>query len=139
MRCAIALLSVAWIVAACDQGEQAAPAPGQKALPHASVSDGPHDVAVMQLPGMGEIRIELLPEVAPETVANFVKLASEEFYDGTQFHRVIPGFMLQGGPLQGLRSALPGLSILAIRTSRTYFPKTVTSPWFSKVMPSIPI
>jgi cyclophilin family peptidyl-prolyl cis-trans isomerase len=46
---------------------------------------------------MGDITIEFLPEQAPKTVANFIKLASAGFYDGTKFHRVIKGFMDQGG------------------------------------------
>lgn len=45
----------------------------------------------------GEISIELLPELAPETVRNFEKLARDGFYDGTLFHRVVPGFIIQGG------------------------------------------
>lgn len=45
----------------------------------------------------GEIRLELYPEIAPLTVANFVKLAKDKFYNGLCFHRVIPGFMIQGG------------------------------------------
>ena len=45
----------------------------------------------------GNISFNLLPELAPEHVRNFVKLANEGFYDGTLFHRVIPGFMIQGG------------------------------------------
>ncbi len=45
----------------------------------------------------GKIVIEFFPEDAPKTVENFVKLASSSFYDGTLFHRVIPGFMIQGG------------------------------------------
>ncbi len=45
----------------------------------------------------GKISFDLLPELAPETVRNFEKLAREGFYDGTLFHRVIPGFMIQGG------------------------------------------
>ena len=45
----------------------------------------------------GNISFKLIPELAPETVRNFEKLAKEEFYDGTLFHRVIPGFMIQGG------------------------------------------
>lgn len=45
----------------------------------------------------GNISFRLLPELAPETVRNFEKLASSGFYDGTLFHRVIPGFMIQGG------------------------------------------
>ena len=45
----------------------------------------------------GDIEFQLLPELAPETVRNFVTLAQSEFYNGTLFHRVIPGFMIQGG------------------------------------------
>ena len=45
----------------------------------------------------GKISFKLLPELAPETVRNFEKLARDGFYDGTLFHRVIPGFMIQGG------------------------------------------
>ena len=45
----------------------------------------------------GNIEFNLLPELAPETVRNFVKLAESEFYNGSLFHRVIPGFMIQGG------------------------------------------
>jgi peptidyl-prolyl cis-trans isomerase B (cyclophilin B) len=45
----------------------------------------------------GKIVFELLPDIAPETVRNFITLAKRSFYDGTLFHRVIPGFMIQGG------------------------------------------
>ena len=45
----------------------------------------------------GDIKIKLLPEIAPETVRNFITLTKSNFYDGTLFHRVIPGFMIQGG------------------------------------------
>lgn len=46
---------------------------------------------------LGNIKLELFPQDAPKTVANFVKLAESNFYDGTTFHRVIPDFMIQGG------------------------------------------
>ena len=46
---------------------------------------------------LGKINLELLPELAPEHVRNFTKLVEEGFYDATLFHRVIPGFMIQGG------------------------------------------
>lgn len=45
----------------------------------------------------GEVTLDLFEDLAPNTVANFVKLANEGFYDGTKFHRVIKGFMIQGG------------------------------------------
>ena len=48
-----------------------------------------------------QIEAELYPEVAPKTVENFVKLVNEKFYDGIIFHRVIPGFMIQGGDPEG--------------------------------------
>src|SRR5258705_7291722 len=45
----------------------------------------------------GEIDIRFFPDVAPNHVKNFIDLAEQGFYDGTKFHRVIPGFMIQGG------------------------------------------
>ena len=47
------------------------------------------------------IKAELYPEVAPNTVNNFISLVSKGFYDGLIFHRVIPGFMIQGGDPKG--------------------------------------
>ena len=57
----------------------------------------PRDAAVLAVDGFGEIRIELLADLAPTTVAHFIALAERDYYDGTTFHRVIPGFMIQGG------------------------------------------
>jgi peptidyl-prolyl cis-trans isomerase B (cyclophilin B) len=54
------------------------------------------EVAVIKT-SEGEMVVEFWPEVAPKTVENFKKLAREGFYDGTAFHRVIKGFMIQGG------------------------------------------
>lgn len=57
------------------------------------------------------IKVELYPEIAPNTVANFVALASAGFYDGLIFHRVIPGFMIQGGDPTGTGMGGPGYTI----------------------------
>ena len=46
---------------------------------------------------LGEMQLEMFSELAPKHVANFEKLVGEGFYDGLAFHRVIPGFMIQGG------------------------------------------
>ena len=56
---------------------------------------------VIEMENGGTIELELYPEAAPKTVANFTKLVSEGFYDGLIFHRVIQGFMIQGGDPQG--------------------------------------
>ena len=57
----------------------------------------PRDVAVVSVRGFGEIHIELLHDLAPRTVDNFIELAEREFYYATTFHRIIPGFAIQGG------------------------------------------
>lgn len=57
------------------------------------------------------VRIELYPEIAPNTVKNFVSLVKKGFYDGTIFHRVIPGFMIQGGDPDGTGTGGPGYTI----------------------------
>ncbi len=56
----------------------------------------------------GPIELELYPEAAPKTVENFTKLASDGFYDGLVFHRVIPDFMIQGGCPEGTGMGGPG-------------------------------
>jgi peptidyl-prolyl cis-trans isomerase B (cyclophilin B) len=56
----------------------------------------PSEQAVLKT-SYGEIRISFWPDVAPKTVENFKKLAGKGFYDGTAFHRIIKGFMVQGG------------------------------------------
>ncbi|KGN01446.1 peptidylprolyl isomerase [Clostridium novyi A str. 4570] len=57
------------------------------------------------------IKAELYPEVAPNTVNNFISLIDKGFYDGVIFHRVIPGFMIQGGDPDGTGMGGPGYSI----------------------------
>lgn len=59
----------------------------------------------------GVIRAELYPEVAPNTVNNFISLVKKSYYDGLIFHRVIQGFMIQGGCPQGTGTGGPGYSI----------------------------
>lgn len=59
----------------------------------------------------GIIKAELYPEIAPNTVNNFISLINKEFYDGLIFHRVIKGFMIQGGDPEGVGIGGPGYSI----------------------------
>ncbi|MGI5921003.1 MAG: peptidylprolyl isomerase [Syntrophomonadaceae bacterium] len=58
-----------------------------------------------------EIKIELYPEIAPNTVRNFISLVQQGFYDGVIFHRVIPGFMIQGGDPEGTGMGGPNYRI----------------------------
>lgn len=58
-----------------------------------------------------EIKLELYPEIAPITVENFERLVAEKFYDGLVFHRVISGFMIQGGCPEGTGMGGPGYHI----------------------------
>ena len=57
------------------------------------------------------MKAELYPEIAPNTVNNFISLVQKGFYDGLIFHRVIPGFMIQGGDPKGTGMGGPGYSI----------------------------
>lgn len=57
------------------------------------------------------MKLELYPDIAPNTVKNFVSLINKGFYDGLIFHRVIPGFMIQGGDPNGTGTGGPGYSI----------------------------
>jgi cyclophilin family peptidyl-prolyl cis-trans isomerase len=61
---------------------------------------------------LGTIKIELFAKEAPDTVKNFVTLAEKGYYDGVIFHRVIPGFMIQGGDPTGTGRGGPGYTIL---------------------------
>ena len=80
---ALLLLALAGACGRCEDGKKT-PAPK------------PSDVAVIQTTA-GRMVVEFWPEVAPKTVDNFKKLARAGFYDGTAFHRIIKGFMIQGG------------------------------------------
>jgi cyclophilin family peptidyl-prolyl cis-trans isomerase len=75
-------------------GALAALALASAALPGCAPRD---DVAEIAVEGQGTIRVRLLPHAAPRHVQNFKELAQRGFYDGTAFHRVAPGFLIQGG------------------------------------------
>ena len=89
------------VLSALACGEEPPPAPpepeGPPPLVHVPAASAPRDIAIVEVTGFGEIQIELLPEVAPESVAWFTEKAESGYYEGTTFHRVIPGFTIQGG------------------------------------------
>ena len=69
-------------------------------------------IATMEVEGYGTIKMELYPDMAPNTVANFIKLANNGYYNGLNFHRTIPDFMIQGGSKNGDGTGSPKLSDL---------------------------
>lgn len=72
---------------------------------------GPYPMVTIRMENGAEIKLELYPDVAPITVDNFLSLARSGFYDGTIFHRVIPGFVIQGGDPEGTGMGGPGYTI----------------------------
>ena len=70
-------------------------------------------IGVITLEKGGEIRLEFYPEEAPKTVENFVTLAKKGFYNGLNFHRVVPDFVVQGGCPKGNGTGGPGYQIKA--------------------------
>jgi len=68
-------------------------------------------IVTIEMATGAKMNIELYPDVAPNTVTNFVNLVSSGFYDGLIFHRVIPGFMIQGGDPDGIGTGGPGYGI----------------------------
>ena len=71
----------------------------------------PNPIVTITMQSGNEIKIELYPEMAPNTVNNFIFLAKNGFYNGLIFHRVISGFMIQGGCPQGSGMGGPGYNI----------------------------
>jgi len=68
-------------------------------------------IVTINMENGGVIKAELYPEIAPNTVRNFIDLINRGYYDGVIFHRVIPGFMIQGGCPEGTGMGGPGYSI----------------------------
>lgn len=68
-------------------------------------------IVTIEMENQKKIKLELYPDVAPNTVNNFISLVQKGFYNGTVFHRVIPGFMIQGGDPEGTGMGGPGYSI----------------------------
>ncbi|MFC4303214.1 peptidylprolyl isomerase [Cohnella boryungensis] len=120
----IAVIALLLIVTGCGSKERSnspsdtAPssnggaASTQEASPMSNVdTSGDNPIVTIEMENGGKITIELYPKVAPNSVNNFISLVKKGFYDGTIFHRVIPGFMVQGGDPDGTGMGGPGYSI----------------------------
>jgi peptidylprolyl isomerase len=89
----------------------ASPAAGQYATPPALTIDPQKSYVAVLETDKGIIRIKLLPDIAPQTVNSFVFLAREGYFDGVTFHRVLPGFVAQGGDPTGTGRGGPGYNL----------------------------
>src|SRR5690625_4549556 len=106
-----------FLLAACGQDEEQAEDTAEQPEEETNEpSNYPEDVdenpvVTITMENDEQITAELFPEIAPNTVANFVSLVEDGFYDGLIFHRVIPGFMIQGGDPEGNGTGNPGYAI----------------------------
>lgn len=107
----LASISLLFVLVACTNNENKGS--------HKQDSDGAiaqsseeHPVVTILMENDDVIEVELYPEVAPNTVNNFISLVESGYYDGVSFHRVIPGFMIQGGDPDGTGGGGPGYEIM---------------------------
>lgn len=75
------------------------------------VKKAPHPIVTMKIKDFGTLELELYNDIAPITVINFVNLIQEKYYDGLNFHRISPGFVVQGGDPDGNGTGGPGYVI----------------------------
>jgi peptidyl-prolyl cis-trans isomerase B (cyclophilin B) len=95
------------VLSACGQKTSSNGETGSNPSP----SELPNPIVTIEMESGDIMKVELYPVTAPNTVNNFVSLVKQGFYDGVIFHRVIPGFMIQGGDPDGLGTGGPGYGI----------------------------
>ena len=104
LLCIMSVMSFSFVLTGCGDDK---PAAKENSATEASSKISTDDVAnlgntaVIDVKDYGKITVELKPDIAPITVGNFKKLVSEHFYDGLTFHRIMEGFMMQGGDPNG--------------------------------------
>ncbi len=106
------LLMTSFVLAGCGNNNESETANDEQAQDNNELyakEDNP--LVTIEMENGKKIYIELYPEVAPNTVNNFISLINKNYYDGLNFHRVIPGFMIQGGDPSGDGSGGPGYGI----------------------------
>lgn len=107
-RTILLLLAILLVVTGCGKQQTEKETEGQQV---AQKLPEENPIVTITMENNEQIVLELFPDVAPNTVANFVSLVQDGFYDGLLFHRVIPGFMIQGGDPEGTGMGGPGYSI----------------------------
>ena len=104
----LVLMALFLIYASCETGQENSELKSYANPPNMTIDTNQDFSAVFEMEGGDQFTIDLYEKLAPNTVNNFVFLANENYYDGTTFHRVIEGFMAQGGDPSGTGSGSPG-------------------------------
>ncbi|MCQ4086594.1 peptidylprolyl isomerase [Saccharibacillus sp. JS10] len=127
------LMLTLFVLAAC--GNKTAPQPAaseptpstsneasntETATPGTSADGTQNPIVTIEMDNGGTIKLELYQDIAPNTVNNFVSLVKSGFYDGVTFHRIVPGFVIQGGDPDGKGTGGPGYSIKGEFTSNGF-------------------
>ena len=105
LKVAATFFAAAFILVGCGSGGTT------NTPPTTTTTHEKNPIVTMTLGNGKKVEIELYPEIAPNTVDNFVTLVQSGFYDGLTFHRIIPGFMIQGGDPDGNGTGGPGYGI----------------------------
>jgi peptidyl-prolyl cis-trans isomerase B (cyclophilin B) len=93
---------------------------GEKVKTFEPLAEGAKPSVTLELEGGDKIEMELYPDAAPQHVASFIDLVDKGYYNGLNFHRVVPGFVVQGGCPKGTGSGGPGYSLKAEFNSRPH-------------------
>ncbi len=105
--CTVAIITLAILIAVAITGDKEIAM--AKEIAKLNISENP--IATIKMENGDEIKVELYPKIAPNTVCNFIELANSGFYDSLMFHRCIEGFMIQGGDPEGTGIGGPGYTI----------------------------
>ena len=111
----------------CDSVEAPKPKPDGGQTPPTEALDPGKTYELVVETNCGSFTIELQQEAAPKTTASLVKLAESGFYDGTTFHRVVPGFVIQGGDPTGTGTGGPGYSTVDVPPEGTLYTASVVA------------
>ncbi|MHC1720607.1 MAG: peptidylprolyl isomerase [Clostridiaceae bacterium] len=106
--CILLIIVAGMSLAGCDSISKGSASSGSETVDY---SDASNPVATIFMENGDVIKVELYPKAAPNTVNNFIYLAGSGFYDGLTFHRIVPGFVIQGGDPSGNGTGGPGYSI----------------------------
>lgn len=107
----IIMLMITIFLSACSDNDE---------TPNEDTQSEDNPIATITMENGQTINVELYPDIAPNTVTNFITLIEDGFYDGLTFHRIVPGFVIQGGDPEGNGTGGPGYSIPGEFTSNGF-------------------